>query len=119
MMVFLPKGRGGVQGIGLAKVVCKVCATVVNCRLNRSVVLHNTLHGFRAGRCTGTATLEAKLAQQLAGIVHDALFQVFLDVQKVYDSLDRYQCIYILWGYGMGKSTAHLIVHYWTTSFLY
>ena len=37
----------------------------------------------------GTATLEAKLEQQLVGISHDPLFQVFLDVQKSYISLDR------------------------------
>ena len=63
MMVFLPKGRGGVQGIGLAKVVCKVCATVVNCWLKMSVTLQNALHGFRVGRGMGMETLEAKLVQ--------------------------------------------------------
>ena len=34
-------------------------------------------------------TLEAKLAQKLAGISNYPLFQVFLDVRKAYDSLDR------------------------------
>ena len=62
-IVFLPKGRGGYRGIGIAKAVWKVCATVVNFRLKSSVTLHNALHGFRARRVTGTATLEAKLAQ--------------------------------------------------------
>ena len=35
----------------------------------------------------GTATLEAKLDQYLAGLAHELLFQVFLDVYKSYDSL--------------------------------
>ena len=35
--------------------------------------------------------LESKLAQQLSGIAHSPLFQVFLDVRKAYDSLDREQ----------------------------
>ena len=62
-MVFLPKGRGEYRGIGIVEVVWKVCETVVNFRLKRSVVLHNALHGFRAERGTRTATLEANLAQ--------------------------------------------------------
>ena len=80
----------------------KVCVMVVNFRLKRSVTLHNELHEFRAGRGTGTATLEEKLAQQLAGIAHEMLFKVFLDVQKAYGSLDRGLWMDIIQGYGMG-----------------
>ena len=93
-MVFLPKGGwGGYWGIRLVEVECNVCATVVNFRLKRSVMMHDTLRGIRAGRVAGKETLETKLAQQLAGIVHDPLFQVFLDMQKAYNSLDRGRCI--------------------------
>ena len=56
---------------------------MVNCGLKRSVILHENLYRFRAGRVTGTATLEVKLAQQLEGLVHEPLFQVFLDVCNV------------------------------------
>ena len=56
------------------ELVWKVCAAVLNYRLKRSVILHDVLHGFREGRGTGTATLEAKLAQQLAGLAHEPLF---------------------------------------------
>ena len=38
-MVFLPKGEGGYWGIGLVEVLWKVCATVTNCRLKRSVTV--------------------------------------------------------------------------------
>ena len=79
-MAFLLKGKGGYWGIGLAEVVWKVCATVVNCRLKRSVTLHDTLHGFRAGRGAGMATLEEKLEQHLVGIAHKPMFHIFLDV---------------------------------------
>ena len=61
---------------------------VVNFQPKRSVKLHDALNGFRAGRSTGTVTLEAKLAQQLAGITHEPLSQVFMDVRKAYESLD-------------------------------
>ena len=112
-MVFLPKGRGEYRWIGLLKVVWKVCATAVNCWLKRSVTLHDALHGLQAKRVTGMSTLEAKLAQQLAGLAHETMFQVFLDVQKAYDYLDRGQCMEILRGYGMGKKMARLIANNW------
>ena len=76
-MVFLPNGRWGYWGIGLVEVVWKVCASVVNCGLNRSVSLHDTLIGFREGMGTVTAILEAKLAQQLEGITHKPLLHIF------------------------------------------
>ena len=58
-------------------------------------MLHDTLHGSREGRGTGTATsiMETKLEQQLAGLAHEPLFQVFLGVRKAYDLLDREQCL--------------------------
>ena len=55
-MILFMKGRGEYWGIGLVEVVWKVCATVVNFRLKMSVMLHDTLHGFRSGRGTGTST---------------------------------------------------------------
>ena len=54
------------------------------------LTLYDALHGFRAGRGTGTETLEENSVQQLVGIAHKPLFQVFLDVRKAYD----------LFGYG-------------------
>ena len=71
----------------------KVCSVVVDCQMKRSFVLHNTLHGSREGRGTGTVTMETKLEQQLAGIANEPLFQVFLGVRKAYDLLDREQCL--------------------------
>ena len=86
---------------------------VVNCRLKRSVLLYDALHGFISGRGTGTATLEAKLVQQLSGIAHKPLLQVFLDVQKAYDSLDQERCLELLRGYGLGPNLARLLDNYW------
>ena len=76
------------------------------------MTLHDALNGFRDRRGTGTDTLEVKLVQQLAGIAHKLLIQVFLDVRKAYDSLDRGWCMEILRGCGMGQNTAHLISHH-------
>ena len=88
-MVIIQKGKGYFWSIGIVEVTWKVCTAVANCRLKWGVVLHKDLHRFRVGHGTGTATLEANLAQQVAGIAHKPLFQVFLDIHKAYDSLDR------------------------------
>ena len=62
-MILIPKGKGEYRVIGLVKLEWKLCAAVVNCRLNRGVVLHDALHRFRGGRGMGMATLEAKMDQ--------------------------------------------------------
>ena len=73
-MVLISKEKGDYRGIGLVEVLWNVCSVVVNCRLKRSVVLHETLHGFKEGRGMGMAMLEAKLDQQLAALTHEPLF---------------------------------------------
>ena len=66
----------------------KVVAAILNLRLTASITFHNFLHGFWAGRGTGTATLEAKLLQQLAALREEVLYVLFLDLHKVYDALE-------------------------------
>ena len=51
-------------------------------RLHSSITLHNDLHVFIQRKGMGKATLEAKLAQQLVGMCHEPMFQVFLDMHK-------------------------------------
>ena len=63
-----PEGKGDYRGIGLVEVMWKVVAVILNRRLTSSITFHDVLHGFRAGRGTGNATLEAKLLQQLAAM---------------------------------------------------
>ena len=43
------------------EVMWKVVAEILNRRFIGSITYHDVLHGFRAGRGTGTTTLEAKL----------------------------------------------------------
>ena len=81
-MVLIPKGKREYRGIGLVETIWKVCMSIVNSWLQSSIVLHDVLHGFRQEMETGTFFIEAKLEQQLAGIVHEPLFQVFIDVRK-------------------------------------
>ena len=67
-MFLVLKGGGEYHGIGLVDVVWKLVAAIFNRRLTASITYHKFLHGFRAGRGTGTATLKAKLIQQLAAM---------------------------------------------------
>ena len=62
---------------------------IMNNRPCNAITLHDALHGFRQGTGTRTATMEANLAHKLTVIVHEPLYQVFIDVQKAYDYLDR------------------------------
>ena len=76
-------------------------------------MLHNTIQGFREGVGTGLVMLEANMAQNLVGLAHEPLFQVFIDVWKAYDLLDRERCLELLRGYGMGPNLAWLLDNYW------
>ena len=91
----------------------KVVAAILNCRITVSITFHNSLHGFRAGCGTCTATLEAKLLQQLAALREEVLNLIFLDLHKVYDTLYRSRCLDILKEYGVGPQTLRLLQTYW------
>ena len=112
-VVLIPKGKGDYRGIGLMEVMWKVVAVILNFRLTSSITFHDVLHGFRAGRGTGTATLEAKLLQQIAAVREEVLYVIFLDLTKAYDALDRSRCLGILEGYGIGPGARRLLRNYW------
>ena len=75
--------------------------------------IHAVLHGFREGRGTGTATLKAKLLQQLAAMKEEVLYVIFLDLTKAYDALDKSRTLEILKGYGVGERVRRLLTVYW------
>ena len=112
-VVLIPKGKKEYRGIGLVEVMWKVVAAILNRRVTSSITYHDALHGFRAGRGTGTATLEAKLLQQLAAMREEVLYVIFLDLTKAYDALDRSRCLDILEGYGVGPNARRLLTKYW------
>ena len=78
-----------------------------------ATTFHDVLHGFWAGRGTGTNNLEAKLLQQLAAMREEFLYVILLDLTKVYDALDRSRCLEILEGYSVGPSARRLLQTYW------
>ena len=97
-MVLIPKGKKDYRGIDLLEVMWKVVADILNRWFTASITFHDFLCGFRAGRRTGTATLEANLLHQLADLREVVLYMIFLDLNKAYDALDRSRFLYILDG---------------------
>ena len=113
-VVLIPKGDGkDFRGIGLVEFVWKATTGIINWRLNSEICYHDNLHGFRTGRGTGTTILEAKMLQQPTSMKEEFLNTIFMDLQKVYDTLVRYRCIDILTGYSVGPRTLHILWTYW------
>jgi hypothetical protein len=81
IVVLLPKGSRDYCGIGLLEPLWKVVERIMDWQLN-ALPLHEALHGCRNGRNTGTAILEAKLAQQLAHLKQEPFYGVFLDLKR-------------------------------------
>ena len=81
-VVLIIKGGRGYRGIGFAEFIWKVCASIMNNSLKAAVTLHDSFHGFIKGVGAGTATMDSKLDQNLAGLCHEPLLQVLLDVWK-------------------------------------
>jgi hypothetical protein len=94
IIVLLPKGGGDYRRIGLLE----------------------PFYGGLPGRGMGTATIKAKLAQSLAWHKQCPLYQVYLDLKKAYDALDREQTLDILVAYGVGPKMLHLQKHFWDTA---
>ena len=93
--------------------VWKVVAVILNRRITAYISFHGVLHGLPAGCGTGTATLEAKVLQQLAAMMEEVSCVIFLDLHKVYGALYRDRCLEILEGYDVGPRACLILRVYW------
>ena len=74
---------------------------LINRRLTSAIGFHDTLHGSRLVRGKVTASLKSNLLQHIISMREAILYKIFLDIQKVYNTLDRDRCLNILSGYGV------------------
>ena len=86
-VILLPKGRCEYQGIGLVGVLWKVISIIIDRRLAESIELYDFLHMFRVWRGTFTATLEAKILQEIMGMRKEVLYEIFIVLHKANDSI--------------------------------
>jgi hypothetical protein len=71
--------------------------------MRQGIDFDDSIHGFRAERGTSTANIEAKLQMQLSCVWRQTLYQIFIDMAKAYDTLDRGRTLDILEGYRVEK----------------
>ena len=64
-MVLITKGGREYHGIGLVEVVWKVVTVIISFCLTIYIDFHDVLHGFWAGRGTGTTSHEEKMLDQI------------------------------------------------------
>ena len=112
VLVIFPKGNNDYRGIGLLDPMWKVIKVVMDNRL-KCLEYHDYLHGFLAGRSTGTAAMEVKLTQQLDFIEQVPLYGVFIDLRKAYDAMDRGRCLKIIEAYGVSPNMLRVIRYFW------
>ena len=112
-LVVILKPGGGVRGIGLLESLWKLIEKIIESRLSTGIQFHDALHGFRKKRGCGTAILECQLEQERALHQGETLFQVFLDLTKAYDTLDRKRTLKILAQYGVGPNILRLLEGFW------
>jgi hypothetical protein len=82
-------------------------------RMKQGIDFDDSIHGFRVERGTSTANIEAKLQMQLSCVRRQTLYQVFIDLAKTHDTLDRGRTLEILEGYGVGKRTLRFLKNFW------
>ena len=83
MVVMIPNGGGtDFREIGLVEVLWKETSGIINRRILSSIQFHDALHGFHAGRGTGTATLESKLLQNIIAMRETVLHAIFPNLRK-------------------------------------
>ncbi len=66
----------------------------------------------------GTATIEAKLSQQLAYLEQSPLYRIFIDLRKAFNAMDCERCLDLPQSYGVGPNMLQLIKAFWNHSVL-
>ena len=71
------------------------------------------LHGFRGGQGTETTSLESKILKHMMVMKEAVLYDVFLELHNVYNTLDMDRCLDILSGYGASPREILILWRYW------
>jgi len=114
ILVIIPKDDcGGVRGIGLLEVIHKLISKIITLRMTNAISFCEQVHGFRKKRGTFTAIGETKIRMQMATCTSETLYQVYLDLSKAYDSIDRGRVLLLLEKYKVGPRIRKYIETVW------
>ena len=83
----------------MVEVIWKTVQGIINRCLATAIQFHNMLYRFCIDRGTMTAFLKSKLLQKLMDMRSEVLYEIFLYLHKVYDSLEHNHCLDILVAY--------------------
>ena len=110
ILVLIPKNsEGEVRGIGLLDVIHKLISSIINRRLSETISFCDAVHGFRRRRGCFTAIGETKMKIQASINKNETLFQIYVDLKKAYDSINRSRVLIILKKYGVGSNILRYI----------
>lgn len=113
-LVIIPKDdKGGVRGIGLLEVVHKLMSTIINLRMTAAINFCLAVHGFCQHRGCYTAIGKAKIRMQRAAYAGVTMYQIYLDLRKAYDSINRESVLALLQRYGVGPNVRRYISFIW------
>ena len=79
-------------------------AIILDHCLGTAIKFYGVLHIFWDNHWTGEASINAKLIQRLVVMRKDALYKIFLDLQKVYNATDKDIFLEILEGIRLQKA---------------
>ena len=86
---------------------------ILNPCFTLEIQFRDILHGFGAGCGTGTTARKAKIIQYIITMRKVILYEIFLDLQKLYDALYWDMCLEIVAAYGVGTMALQLLQTYW------
>jgi hypothetical protein len=120
LLVLLPKGSEAhkFRGITLLEVLYKLWGMIVYRRVLRVIKFHPRIHGFCHRRGCDTAILEAKLEMQWAALHSKPYYQIFLDLAKAFDAVNRDRLLDILAGYVFGPNILRFLRRNWHNAFV-
>jgi hypothetical protein len=119
MLFLLPKNCStNFRGISLSDCVDKLILMCINARATRGIQFHEGIHGFRAARGCQTAIYEAKADMQARHDSGSTYHQVFLDLSKAFDMVDRDWLLLVMRAYGFGNRTMRFFENCWQGSFV-
>jgi Reverse transcriptase (RNA-dependent DNA polymerase) len=120
ILVLIPKDgtKNNFRGITLLDTAYKLIASVINFRASKAIEFTKGVHGFRAERGCNTAIQEAKWDMNARQQSTEPYHQVFLDLSKAFDTVDRPRLLMIMKAYGFGERSMRFFTNCWRDSYV-